>query len=719
MNFVKTFNLLGIEAKQTSCIELHGAPTTATEGAVGLLGMDIDSESHDLYKCVAVENGEYTWEIVSSVPDWAKQPTKPTYTAAEVGAATSASVNAQIFSAIDQSYDSTSTNAQSGTAVAEAIDGIVYVGRNVGSYNEFFEGVVKGNILRWYGDAEKITTGASYDFYTTDYIQVYAGDVLHYKLSGIVNVSGVTSSLFHVYDMNKEVKAYIRPKVSNTLTEGIYSFAEDGFIRLCHGVYDASGLTEVLNGGEVYIERYATKKDVNEIINEIVNDVAHENIGQIINGDKFNIAVLSDSIFSLVGGTNALDNETTILDYLKEKVDCNCFNGAVHGSCAYGRASDKYKLDFVHLVSAIKSGNFNNQINALGVLEALNTDGTQNTDIVIDKMTFLLKVSKHTQNPFKYAFVYEGDIWKIKNASTNQVLATTQNLSEYGLNIPDNLTEFNIKKVLNYQSHMAIHLQTIIDLCNKTNDSGKNPEYKTFADMDILIINYGGNDYLNHITAEKTKTDLSNGIKDLLDKYPNLKIVVNAPYYQFIPSQKLYDATVEYSEGIQSVSITKPNPENNETNTIGNINFMSKYGTINGNDGKDRMKFIYNGTTWTFNGVEDDISQYEITIDGEVTNGSYIVIVWEDSDCMSAENANNQGLLLKDYVSIEKEVAEEFCLPFFDNLTHFGWNKYNKINYFYRNDGLHPRETGAYYIANKLYENLKAAGLLGINRSVQ
>jgi lysophospholipase L1-like esterase len=73
MNFVKSFNLLDIEAKQTSCIELHGAPTTSTEGAVGLLGMDVDSESHNLYKCVSVEDGIYVWEPVISTGDFATE----------------------------------------------------------------------------------------------------------------------------------------------------------------------------------------------------------------------------------------------------------------------------------------------------------------------------------------------------------------------------------------------------------------------------------------------------------------------------------------------------------------------------------------------------------------------------------------------------------------------------------------------------------------------
>lgn len=66
MNFINSLKFLGVEAKQIPTIILHGAPSEYTEGAVGVLGMDVDSEKHDLYKCVAVSNGIYTWEPVGS-----------------------------------------------------------------------------------------------------------------------------------------------------------------------------------------------------------------------------------------------------------------------------------------------------------------------------------------------------------------------------------------------------------------------------------------------------------------------------------------------------------------------------------------------------------------------------------------------------------------------------------------------------------------------------
>jgi hypothetical protein len=66
MNYVKHFNINGVDTKQVACIELHGKPNAATEGAVGVIGIDVNSPTHDVYKCVAVNGSIYTWELLSS-----------------------------------------------------------------------------------------------------------------------------------------------------------------------------------------------------------------------------------------------------------------------------------------------------------------------------------------------------------------------------------------------------------------------------------------------------------------------------------------------------------------------------------------------------------------------------------------------------------------------------------------------------------------------------
>lgn len=66
MHYVKEFNINGVYTRQVACIELHGKPNAATEGALGALGIDVDSPSHDVYKCAAVNGSIYTWELLSS-----------------------------------------------------------------------------------------------------------------------------------------------------------------------------------------------------------------------------------------------------------------------------------------------------------------------------------------------------------------------------------------------------------------------------------------------------------------------------------------------------------------------------------------------------------------------------------------------------------------------------------------------------------------------------
>lgn len=57
----------GIPDKEISCIKFEGPPTESTVGAVGLLG--IDTLTGDVYKCVAVVDGIYTWEPLSRSVD--------------------------------------------------------------------------------------------------------------------------------------------------------------------------------------------------------------------------------------------------------------------------------------------------------------------------------------------------------------------------------------------------------------------------------------------------------------------------------------------------------------------------------------------------------------------------------------------------------------------------------------------------------------------------
>lgn len=66
MHYVKQFSINGVATKQVACIELNGVPNAATEGAVGVLGIDMLSPTHEVYRCVAVNGSVYTWELLSA-----------------------------------------------------------------------------------------------------------------------------------------------------------------------------------------------------------------------------------------------------------------------------------------------------------------------------------------------------------------------------------------------------------------------------------------------------------------------------------------------------------------------------------------------------------------------------------------------------------------------------------------------------------------------------
>ena len=105
MNYVESFNFYGVDAKEIPCIRGEGVPTTKTEGAVGSLYMN--TVNGDLYKCVAINNGSYIWIELSNKAD--------------------------------QTFDSTSENAQSGVAVDMAIkEAVENAKRDIIEKNSFY-----------------------------------------------------------------------------------------------------------------------------------------------------------------------------------------------------------------------------------------------------------------------------------------------------------------------------------------------------------------------------------------------------------------------------------------------------------------------------------------------------------------------------------------------------------------------------------------------------
>ena len=92
-------------AEQGAALYGPAAPTTATAGVVGQeYYVIVDNAVTEMYVCTAVSNGTYTWgkvefgaeETDPTVPAWAKEAQKPSYTASEVGADPSGTASSQV-----------------------------------------------------------------------------------------------------------------------------------------------------------------------------------------------------------------------------------------------------------------------------------------------------------------------------------------------------------------------------------------------------------------------------------------------------------------------------------------------------------------------------------------------------------------------------------------------------------------------------------------------
>jgi hypothetical protein len=67
MNYVKSLNLLGIEAKEIPSITGEGIPSPSLVAAVGCLYMDINTGL--LYKCTAITDNLSVWKSVCDYTD--------------------------------------------------------------------------------------------------------------------------------------------------------------------------------------------------------------------------------------------------------------------------------------------------------------------------------------------------------------------------------------------------------------------------------------------------------------------------------------------------------------------------------------------------------------------------------------------------------------------------------------------------------------------------
>ena len=67
--YIDSMNLFGCHVKQIPCIVGDTLPTESTVGAVGCLYMDTSSSDGEMWKCININNGKYTWVKLVSEND--------------------------------------------------------------------------------------------------------------------------------------------------------------------------------------------------------------------------------------------------------------------------------------------------------------------------------------------------------------------------------------------------------------------------------------------------------------------------------------------------------------------------------------------------------------------------------------------------------------------------------------------------------------------------
>ena len=248
-------------------------------------------------------------ETDPTVPDWAKQPSKPTYIAAEVGATTLAEVNAQIDDSIDQVYSSTSTNAQSGTAVAQAIANMVETTPDMittlqnlttllsteTDLGVALEEQISQKINRY--EIEKInvsellvTTGyvrsdgvfkSPTGLYRTDFIPVRAGDKYIYSLKTYYSATSINPIIAWcaTNELNSSGNGVLNYNANNSVLQtsdeiltGEYIAPADGYVMISNDIINSPNPEfYLLNNIADQLSKKADKEDIETFVNTVID----------------------------------------------------------------------------------------------------------------------------------------------------------------------------------------------------------------------------------------------------------------------------------------------------------------------------------------------------------------------------------------------------------------------------------------------------------------
>lgn len=271
MNYVDSFNLFGVEAKQIPSIKGSGAPTTSTEGAVGCLYMD--TGTGDVYKCTSATDGVYTWKYLGGTPE------ALTY--------------------LEQSLTD-DQKAQARENIGAASDNIL-------------QGIQSSNLLntdtmtRGMGmDASGGTYTSGYENYIlTDYIPVTSGDVIVCQANGLGESTAAIRYMRFVTAFNGD-KTILADKGSNTNATSYIVPDGVSFVRVSipsTNYYQADTIMVHKGEGVLPYEPYYEPKKLLKL-----NPEAHDE--EYIKGLIAEENSKEDSVFEYCMSSNLLNTET-------------------------------------------------------------------------------------------------------------------------------------------------------------------------------------------------------------------------------------------------------------------------------------------------------------------------------------------------------------------------------------------------------------------------
>ena len=561
MNYVESFNLLGLEAKQIPCIKGEGAPTTATEGAVGCFYMDTTTST--LYKCTAVLDGVYTWETFEG------QKGEPGVTPhigdngnwwigdTDTGMiAVSLAEGAVVVPTVGDSE----TSVMSQKATTDAINEVNNV---IGYTKEVLEEDYVNNGAILYADGTPSTNYTINQTYKhTDFIKVNEGDIIFYNLSShttCCTIAFYTGSTNDTYVVDKSLVG------TSGISQGEYIVTQNGYIKIsCKNSYTTRSCiikrdgikTELM---QVVEKATAVDKMVKETFNmySFVSSYAYMNTTGVYKensnyritdfipvsqGDeiKYKIAHATElPIICLYTQNNEISFVESVLGKsgYTEGVYVVSQDGFVRFSWYY-TGVDGY-ITFTDRIPSNVEKHIENTVSINGVT----------------KLNILCLGDSIIGNDGEIVkFLGEFSGANVLNAAVGgtSISPRTSETDRYHMFDGENLVRAITSR--DFTTQNAVKSQMTENIQNKL----EMLESLDMSTIDLMILAYGTNDYTQGKTIEQIKTSLGNSSDMIQNTYPTIKILVLTPTWRIFSltedgDNKVYNTSTlkEIAEAIE------------------------------------------------------------------------------------------------------------------------------------------------------------------------